>query len=189
MDSTILAAIVAGASALLGVALTAYAQSRSQVIERNTRLALDRERRRSEWLDADRAEALARLERAHRLVSIIDRECSATILNIQWSAGTTAAEYNQRYLALCAEVDELRSIADLYEPDLMNDVDAIYGQMNMFWGSHKNILELTGQGKKVDHNSECLARAHQASDKVGVQARQIKSQLRRLAARHNLAQG
>lgn len=188
MDSTILAAIVAGASALLGVALTAYAQSRSQVIDRDTRLALDGARRRSELLNAHRAEALARLERAHRLVNIIDREFSLTILNIQWSAGTTAAEYNQRYLAICAEVDELRSIADLYEPDLIDDVDAIYGQMNMFWGGHKNILALTSQGKKVDHNSDFLARAYEAANKVGNLARRLKSQLGRLAAEHHRAQ-
>ncbi|MFY2567462.1 hypothetical protein [Achromobacter ruhlandii] len=31
--------------------------------------------------------------------------------------------------------------------------------------------------------------AHKAADKVGIQARQIKSRLRRLAARHHFAQG
>lgn len=131
METSAFTSIVAASSALLGVALTSFVQSRIQRNNQHFQHTLEREKRVSEMAENERALALGRLATAHRQLSIIGREFSLTTLDIIWRADTKDLEYDQRYLHVCQEVDELRAIAGLYETSLADEVEKIYGQMNI----------------------------------------------------------
>lgn len=184
METSILTSIVAASSALFGVALTSFVQSRTQRSNQQFQYALETERRESEKAEKEKALALDRLATAHRQLSIIGREFSLTTLDIIWSADMKDLEYDQRYLGVCQEVDELRAIVGLYETSLAEDVEKIYGQMNIFWGNFKNVLRLTAQGEKVTPNISGLEQAHAAAREIGERTNYIKRQLAELSKRY-----
>jgi hypothetical protein len=184
METSIFTSIVAALSALFGVALTSFVQSRTQRNNQQFQYALERERREREKAEKERALALDRLATAHRQLSVIGREFSLTTLDIIWRADMKDLEYDQRYLGVCQEVDELRAIADLYETSLAEDVEKIYGQMNIFWGNFKNVLRLTSLGEKVTPNISGLEQAHAAAREIGERTNSIKRQLTNLAKRY-----
>ena len=186
METSIFTSIVAASSALFGVALTSFVQSRTQRSNQQFQYALEREKRESERAEKERALALDRLATAHRQLSIIGREFSLTTLDIIWRADMKDLEYDQRYLSVCHEVDELRAIAGLYETSLTDDVEKIYGQMNIFWGNFKNVLRLTSLGEKVTPNISGLDKAHAAAREIGEKTTSIKRQLSELAKRYRI---
>jgi hypothetical protein len=182
--NTLLTSLVAGASALLGVALNSSMQLRTQRTNQQFQSALEAEKRKSEIREKEKALALERLAKAHRLLSTIGREFSLTNLTIIWRAEMKDSEYDQRYLAYCEEVDELRVIAGLFETTISEDVEKLYGQMNIFWGNFMNVLRLTSIGEKVDHNTSCFQIAHETASDIGGLVGAIKSRLTELATRH-----
>ncbi|MBI4985546.1 MAG: hypothetical protein HZC24_09455 [Rhodocyclales bacterium] len=184
METAILTSIVAGSSALLGVALTSAIQSRTQRNNQQFQLALESSKRESDLREKERVLALERLAVAHRKLNIIGREFSLTSLDINWRAEMKDSEYDQRYLSVCENVDELRVIAGLYETSLIEDVEKMYGQMNIFWGNFKNVLRLTNLGEKVDHTTSCFQQAHATAIDIGRQAQALKSKLSELARRY-----
>lgn len=184
METSIFTSIVAASSALFGVALTSFVQSRTQQNNQQFQYALERGKRESEKAEKERALALDRLATAHRQLSIIGREFSPTTLDIIWRADMKDLEYDQRYLSLCQEVDELRAIAGLYETSLAEDVEKIYGQMNIFWGNFKNLLRLTSLGEKATPSISGLDKSHAAAREIGDRTTSIKRQLTELAKRY-----
>lgn len=186
METAIFTSIVAGSSALFGVALTSFFQVRTQRNNQQFQLALEASKRESDLREKDRATALERLARAHHQLSAIGREFSLTSLDIIWRAEMKDSEYDQRYLSVCEEVDELRAIAGLYETSLSEGVEKLYGQMNVFWGNFKNVLYLTARGEKVDHTTSCFQDAHAAATDIGSRALALKSQLGDLARRYRV---
>lgn len=186
METSILTSIVAASSALFGVALSSFFQSRTQRINQQFQLALEASKQKSESRERERALALERLAKAHRQLSVIDREFSLTSLDIIWRAEMMDSEYDQRYLSICQEVDELRVIAGLYEASLNEDVEKMCGQMNIFWGNFKNVLRLTSLGEKVTHMTPCFEKAHRAATEIGSQVHSLKSNLAELARRYRV---
>lgn len=184
METSIFTSIVVASSALSGVALTSFVQSRTQRSNQQFQYALEAEKRESEKAEKERMLALDRLAIAHRQLSIIGREFSLTTLDIIWRADMKDLEYDQRYLSMCQEVDELRYIACLYEPSLASDVEKVYGQMNIFWGNFKNVLRLTNLGEKVSSNISGLDKAYAAAREIGDMTASIKYQLTELAKRY-----
>lgn len=181
METPILTSIVAALSALFGVALSSLFQLRTQRINQQFQLALEASKRESEGRERERALALERLAKAHRQLSVIDREFSLTSLDIIWRAEMMDSEYDQRYLSICHEVDELRVIAGLHEASLNEDVEKMFGQMNIFWGNFKNVLRLTGLGENVTHMTPCFKEAHRAATEIESHVHSLKSNLADLA--------
>lgn len=181
---SLLTALVAGASALLGVALNSSIQLRTLRSNQQFQLTLEASRRESDLREKEKTLALERLAKAHRLLSTIGREFSLTSLDIIWRAEMKDSEYDQRYLSVCDEVDELRVIADLYETSLSEDVEKLYGQMSIFWGNFKNVLRLTSLGEQVDHRTSCFEKAHAAAMDIGGQAHSLKFKLTELGNRY-----
>lgn len=181
---TLLTSIVTGASALLGVMLNSSLQLRTQQTNQQFQAALEAEKRKSETQERQKALALERLAKAHKLLSTIGREFSLTNFDILWRGDMKDSEYDQRYLSFCAEVDELRVIAGLFETTVSDEVEHLYGQMNIFWGNFMNVLRLTRLGKKVDHTTPCLQIAHKTANDIGNLVTEIKSRLTRLAIRY-----
>lgn len=120
---TLLTSIVTGASALLGVMLNSSLQLRTQQTNQQFQAALEAEKRKSETQERQKALALERLAKAHKLLSTIGREFSLTNFDILWRGDMKDSEYDQRYLSFCAEVDELRVIAGLFETTVSDEVE------------------------------------------------------------------
>lgn len=164
----------------MGVALTASLQARNQLRNQQFQNYADAAKYQREQLSKEKEQTLQRITTAHKLLSRTAREFSVTNLDILWRSEMSDGEYDIRYLAACAEVDELRALIALYEPPLSEDVEKIHGQMNLFWGNFKEVLYQTSRGSKVDHNTPSLINAHNAAQQIGKTATFVKS---RLAAR------
>jgi hypothetical protein len=177
MQLSIYIPVVAALSALLGVLVTAHVQLRTQRSNQDFQLQNEWQRHAQERLDKEHAVQHDLFGVAHEILSAIEREFSITVLDIYWRANMPGAQYDQRYLEVCKDVDRLRRIVAFHAPSLSEDADSLYGQMNLFWGSFKQVLYLTERGEKVDHRSISLINAHEASSKVGNRAGSLKYRL------------
>ncbi|MBB5467456.1 hypothetical protein OKW30_006320 [Paraburkholderia sp. Clong3] len=187
MDTAILSSIVAGSAALLGGALTAVIQMQTQ--RSNHRFQIEQEtlKRNGELREKEKALALERLATVHRQLTAIGREFSQDSIDINWRAEMGEYEYDQRYLSIRKETDELRMICGLYEPSLYDDVEMLHGEMNLFWGNFKNVLYLTAHEKRVDHTTPCLDRAHSAAMEISRQTSALKARLAERARHYRSA--
>lgn len=177
MDASTIAPVVAALSALGGVALTAYVQSRNQARNQTFLATSDSDKHLREQRTRDRQDSLNRLALMHKLVSKLQREFSITNLDILWRAKTTEEAYDNRYLAICGEADELRALAHLHEPAIHDEVERLHSQMNIFWGNFKNVLYQSLKGEEVDHRSSCLSEARAAAMEVGKLGEAVKRHL------------
>lgn len=180
MNSTYMTALVALAGAvstLLGVLITSRTQVANQRLNNEFQIELAREKARSDaWAVASQS-AAAQLAIAHKNLSQIAREFSLTGLDIMWTASMPVAEFNAKYLSLCEKADELLMIVDFHAPDASAAAREVYGQMNMFWGSFKNILYQTEKGKTPGELSSQLGAAHNAAKLIGEKAVFAKARL------------
>jgi len=185
---TIFASIIGASSALLGAALTANIQLRTQ---RNSHLfqhESDDLKRQNEKLEREISLALERLTTAHLLLSAIGREFSQAKILINWKAEMTDGEYDQKYLAICQDMDELRAIAGLYETALSDDVETLHRCMNRFWGEFQNVLRLSALGQNVNHETSCYNATHVAATEIQERTRTLKERLTKQAEKYrNLA--
>ncbi len=184
METTLLNAIVAGSSALLGVTLTSIVNLRTLRQNQYFQFELEERKRYHEQAEKQKEEALQRLSAAHKALSFIKREFSATNLDITWRAKMSDSEYDQKYLSLCLEIDNLKVFAALYETNLTKDVEDIYKEMNVFWGNFKEVLRMTSVGKLVDANTLFLQRSHEAALLIGNKTGFVQSQISDLAIRY-----
>jgi hypothetical protein len=172
MDTSIFTAVVAGSFTLLGGALAWFAQRSNQRFQ----IEHEKSKRESDLREKETFLALARLTTAHRQVSVLSREFSQDSIDINWRAEMSEAEYDQHYMSLRMEADELRAICALYEPSLSESVEKLYNQTNIFWGNFKNVLYLTAEGKK-DMTTLSLDRAHAAAIDISNQAQALKARI------------
>jgi hypothetical protein len=177
METTVLIPIISAISALLGVALTASLQARSQTRNQQFQQGAESVKYRREQFSKEQEQTLQRIMTAHKLLSRVAREFSITNLDILWRSEITDGQYDIRYLTACAEVDELRALIALYEPQFSEDVEKIHGHMNLFWGNFKDVLYQTERGNPVDHRSPSLVNAHAAAEQIGKTAAFVKSRL------------
>jgi hypothetical protein len=181
MESIYLTPIVALAGAvstLLAVAIASRTQIANQRLSNEFQLGLSREKSRIDRLSKSSDAVTAHLASAHKLLSQISREFSITGLNVMWTASMPVDEFNSKYMSLCEKADELRMIVNFYAPDALGICEEIYGQMGIFRGNFANVLYLTESGKKVDHNTSCFQKAHEAAIEIGEKAAFAKNRLR-----------
>jgi len=174
---TLLVALAGAVSTLLGVLITSRTQIANQKINNEFQVALAREKVKSDASVAASQTAAAQLAIAHKYLSQIAREFSLTGLDIMWTASMPVAEFNIKYLALCEKADELLMIVDFHAPEAATASREVYGQMNMFWGSFKNILYQTEKGKRPHELSSQLGAAHDAAKLIGEKAVFAKTSL------------
>jgi len=177
METNVLIPIISASSALIGVALTAGLQARSQTRNQQFQQYAESVKYRRDQFSKEQEQTLQRIMTAHKLLSRVAREFSITNLDILWRLEITDGEYDTRYLTACAEVDELRALIALYEPQLSENVEEIHGQMNLFWGNFKDVLYQTEKGNIVDHRTPSLVNAHAAAGQIGKTAAFVKSRL------------
>ncbi|MFL6643641.1 MAG: hypothetical protein ACJ8GM_04880 [Paraburkholderia fungorum] len=174
---TVLVALAGAFSTLLGVLITTRTQIANQKLNNEFQVELAREKARSDAGAAASQSAVVQLAIAHKNLSQIAREFSLTGLDIMWTASMPVAEFNTKYLSLCEKADELLMIVDFHAPDASAAAREVYGQMNMFWGSFKNILYQTEQGKTPSQLSSQLGAAHDAAKLIGEKAVFAKARL------------
>lgn len=177
MDSEILVPIITALSALLGGGLTAYVQSRSQGRAHRFQQDVEAIKHRRERLSKQQSDVAQRLVNAHKLLSKTAREFSLTRLDILWRKNMTDLEFDGHYLAACADMDELRALIDLYEPQLSESVEEIHGQMNLVWGYFKEVLARTARGEPIHELDSMYGKAHAASVNIGRIVAHVKSRL------------
>ncbi|MES2040069.1 MAG: hypothetical protein V4495_19815 [Pseudomonadota bacterium] len=184
METTLLTTVVAGSSALLGVALTSIVNLRTLRQNQYFQFDLEERKRYHELAEKRREEALQRLAAAHKALSFIKREFSPTNLDITWRARMSDSEYDQKYLSLCLEIDNLKVFAALYEIDLVEDVEYVYKEMNAFWGNFKEVLRMASLGKPVDANTLFLQKSHEAALLIGKKTTFIQSRVSDRASKY-----
>ncbi len=167
---TVLVALAGAVSTLLGVLITSRTQIANQRLNNAFQVELAREKARNDAWAAAGQSAAAQLAIAHKNLSQIAREFSLTGLDIMWTASMPVAEFNAKYLSLCEKADELLMIVDFHAPEASAAAREVYGQMNMFWGSFKNILYQTEKGKTPNELSSQLGGAHDAAKLIGAKA-------------------
>lgn len=180
MESIYLTAFVGLAGAictLLGVFIASRTQIANQRMNSDFQLALAQEKARNDQWTKSNEIAAAQLAAAHKLVNHIAREFSITGFDIMWTASMSVDDFNAKYMSLCEKADELRMIVDFHAPEASEVCTNIYGEMNMFWGSFKNVLHMTANEKKVDHNTPSFRDAHEAAKKIGQKAAVATRQL------------
>ena len=183
METPIYVAGIAASAALLGAGITAVVTHFNLRYGQSSQLRSEKAKFDREQAVKLKAEAIKRLEDAHKLVSKIAREFSMDNLVIQWSARPAAEAYDRQYLQACSDMDELRAIAAIHEPELSKDVEALRSQMSHFWGNFKNVLYLESKGEKVDHNTACFSKAAAATQEASDIGRRLKDTIVRLVER------
>ncbi|WP_412023479.1 hypothetical protein [Burkholderia cepacia] len=179
---------VAGAIlALVGVFITSRTQTINLDINNQFQLALAKEKSRIDLLTKSNEAAAIQLATAHKLLSHIARELSITGLNIMWSTSMSVDEFNGKYFSLCEKADEIRMIVDFHAPEASEACGEMYGQMNIFWGNFRQVLHLTEMSEKVDHNTPCFQKAHEAAMEIGKKAAFAKSRLRQSVESHRVS--
>ncbi|MEO8390724.1 hypothetical protein [Polaromonas sp.] len=183
METAIPISIVTALSALLGVALTAYVQLRSQRVTQQFQLTSDAAKHHREREERARTDAVRRFSDAHMLLSKIAREFSVDNLVILRESKITESQYDLRYLRACGEMDELRAFAGLHEPTLAGDIERLDGQISVFWGNFKNVLYLERKGERVDHTTSCYMNAHSIANEIDAKAAFVKNRLAHLSSK------
>lgn len=168
----------------LGVLAGGYIQLRLQYNNHQFQLASEELKRRNDLIAKEREASLQRIATTHRLLSVIGREFSRINLNIIWRAEMPESEYDQKYLSICREADELRAIAGLQEASLIDEVEAIHNQMHHFWGGFKDVLRRTRMGEEVDHRTDCFSNSHGAAMKIEEQTFALQKKLTKLAEKY-----
>lgn len=174
---TVLVALAGAVSTLLGVLITSRTQIANQRLNNEFQIKLAREKARHDVKVATSESAAAQLSIAHKNLSQIAREFSLTGLDIMWTASMPVAEFNAKYLSLCEKADDLLMIVDFLAPEASTAAHEVYRQMNMFWGSFKNILYQSEKGKTPDQLSPQLQDAHKAAKLIGEKAIFAKNRL------------
>lgn len=129
--------IMPGVFAVIGSGITFFFQARAQKAAHEFHLLEQQQAQKFQGTQEKSRLTREHQHKAHRHLSAIQRAFSPTGLFIARKAGTKSAEYDQAYLVLCQEVDELRAIVDLHAPSLSESVHELDGQMNIY-GSFRN---------------------------------------------------
>lgn len=150
MDTSVITAFVGSISALLGASLGAIIQWHLAKENHAFQLQSENRRRHAELEERESDAHKYRLLEAHKAISKIAREFSITTLDIVSRSQMTEHEYDKRYMESCQALDEVRAICDLYLAEVSEPLEAIYGQMNLFWGNFKEVLRLTQMGESYE---------------------------------------
>ncbi|MDD3576412.1 MAG: hypothetical protein RBS14_02915 [Atribacterota bacterium] len=97
---------------------------------------LDDERLKSEVaLERDK------LEKLHKVLSVISFENSQTMSYIR-SSETDLSDFRKRYIANCDRLHDALAITDLYYPEMSEPIREIFGQANYFWGYQEGVIQI-----------------------------------------------
>ncbi|MFW9103168.1 hypothetical protein ACOI8A_23920 [Pseudomonas sp. P4795] len=179
MDTAIFSSVIAAASAIMGGGMVSIVQLRSAREAQSTQLRLESIKINAAVEDKRITTIISSYTDTHKILSRIAREYSLTSLDIMWRAELSEADYDQKYLISCECLDGARAIVDLYFPEISAIMKEIYGQMNVFWGSFKEIRSLTqfneSYAKKEKFHAEAAAASLKLSNCVSIAKSRLNS--------------
>jgi hypothetical protein len=187
METSVVTAIIAALAVIGGAAAASFIQLKLARENNLMQLELQASRLDREMLKQELDAEQRRLIEVHRAVSHLSRQFSITALDIQWRAESTERDFDKHYMEVCESLDEVRAVSDLYIPTVSPQLEAMYGQMNIFWGNFKEMLRLTELKEPYERKQPYHQRAVEAAQEISSQAVRAK---RELSARaHSLARG
>lgn len=104
-------------------------------------IRLQSERLFDERLKAEISLEREKLEKLHKILSVISFENSQTMSYIQ-SSDTEIKEFRIRYIDNCGRLHDAAAISALYYPEMSESIKVIYGQSNTFWGHQEDIIRI-----------------------------------------------
>lgn len=104
-------------------------------------LKLQSDRLLDERVRAEVALEREKLEKLHKILSIISFENSQTMSYIQ-SSDTELSSFRQRYIENCDRLHDALAISDLYYPKMSESIRKIFGESNCFWGYQEGVIKI-----------------------------------------------
>ena len=144
---------------------------------------LDDERLKSEVaLERDK------LEKLHKVLSVISFENSQTMSYIQ-SSETDLSDFRKRYIANCDRLHDALAITDLYYPEMSRSIREIFGQANCFWGYQEGVIQIdiktneqgwqSNLSKVLDAGSEINKRVKDLQYQISERGKELNKALQR----------
>ncbi|MCO5787262.1 hypothetical protein DHB74_12930 [Pseudomonas sp. G11-1] len=131
---------------------------------------LDDERLKSEVaLERDK------LEKLHKVLSVISFENSQTMSYIQ-SSETDLSDFRKRYIANCDRLHDALAITDLYYPDMSEAIREIFGQANCFWGYQEGVIRIDIKTNEQGWQSN-LSKALEAGTEINKRVKVLQYQI------------
>jgi len=129
-----------------------------------------------------------KLEKLHKILSVISFENSQTMSYIQ-SSETELSEFRKRYIENCDRLHDALAITDLYYPDMSEPIREIFGQANCFWGYQEGVIQIdiktNGQGwqsnlsKVLDAGTEVNKRVKSLQWQISERGKELNKALQR----------
>ena len=131
---------------------------------------LDDERLKSEVaLERDK------LEKLHKVLSVISFENSQTMSYIQ-SSETDLSDFRKRYIANCDRLHDALAITDLYYPDMSDPIREIFGQANCFWGYQEGVIQIDIKSNEQGWQSN-LSKVLEAGTEINKRVKGLQYQI------------
>lgn len=93
-----------------------------------------------------------KLEKLHKILSVISFENSQTMSYIQ-SSEIELSNFRKRYIENCDRLHDALAITDIYYPEMTNPIREIFGQVNCFWGYQENVIQIDIKTNEQDWHS------------------------------------
>lgn len=116
-------------------------------------------------------------EKAHILVSILQRLYSLPFLTMYWKANLSVEAWDNKYAEACKQADKLRMIASMSHPSATEFVEGIYSEMGLCWGHFRTFLHRQQEGDDVDIETAGYREAFDAVNKISTLAKRAKAAL------------
>lgn len=134
-------AVFTGLVGFLAAYLTSGVQLKIARENSDKDLKLQSDRLLDERVKSEIALEREKLEKLHKILSIISFENSQTMSYIQ-SSDTELTDFRKRYIENCNRLHDALAITDLYYPDMSESIREIFGQSNCFWGYQEGVIRI-----------------------------------------------
>lgn len=132
--------VVGSTLTLVSSWISSATQKKIAAIHAEKEMAIHVSKIRSERLVDNVKYEREKLERLHKILSLIAFENSQTCSFIDSDGGLGVTEFWKRYRENCIRMDEASAIIDMHYPELAESMRKIYSQANVFWGSQEGVL-------------------------------------------------
>jgi hypothetical protein len=164
---------------IIGTVINAFITNKVTKSNQDFQLEMEHQKYQRAQIEKKLTEQKRMLLEIHQLLSKISREFSLTGINIKREAQITAEQYDATYSEICTSCDLISAYCDLFFPDLSRDMNQIYGEMNMFWGTFKSYLYFLET--QVDHKlqqskmNELVIIANKINEHIGTAKYRLSS--------------
>lgn len=151
-------------------------------------LELQSDRLADERLKNEVALEREKLEKLHKILSVISFENSQTMSYIQ-SSETELSDFRKRYIENCDRLHDALAITDIYYPDMTDPIREIFGQANCFWGYQEGVIQIDIQknekgwqsnlSKVLDAGTEINKRVKSLQYKISERGKELNKALQR----------